>query len=190
MRSKPYTYDAIIRREYTKKSGKEIADGCLIKASTVRRVVERLGLKHDEATIERLKRKCHRNLLNINVDKAAYCEAVRRGVRRARRIHRIKLSIGSESPYHYQEKTITNRAYKAKFGLRKNFGYLYDDNEPYTMRYDEHTRRIVARRTFNEAYYEEKYKFTFKAIHDTAEPESEEETFDTTPSSAVRSFIC
>lgn len=130
--------------------------GAYLKCDTagLYKFAKKLGLKHTEETLARIKRKQMENL------KKAYSEEVnaKRKKTRARvqMMEEFRAMSGKPQMTNIRMKQMPNKSYHAKYHLIRKYGYFGYDGEPYTIGYDKNTKRC------NEEYFKKKYGFTFE----------------------------
>ncbi len=87
--------------------------------------------------------------------------------KRRRRMDELRILSGEQQRTGFRFGATTLRAYKAMHHLVHVYGYIRHPDEPYTLLYDEGTRRRIVgpesnRRVGTEQYYEKKYHINFK----------------------------
>lgn len=118
------------------------------------KLVKKLGLKHTEETSRRIKHKQMENL------KKAYSDEVnaKRKKTRARiqMMEKFRAISGEPQLTNIRMKQMPDKSYHAKYHLIHKHGYFGFEGEPYTIGYDQNTKRC------NEEYFKKKYGFKFE----------------------------
>lgn len=140
---------------YPVMSASEIARATGLSKSTVQRAARQLGVRHNQATMERLDReRRQRAVENVaNVDH----KAIGRKRRAMYRLEYFRLWEGKPQQTSLKLATISSRQYNTLWYLCKKRGYFHhEDDAELTLRYDGRTRR-----TRNEQRLAQKHGITF-----------------------------
>lgn len=122
-----------------------------------------IGVEHNAETKRRI-RECQTNGLR-KVKPERLKEAGRR-LHVLRRIEEMRVMSGQPQQTRIRLKTMPLRCYSAKWHLCRHYGYYECEGEPYTLLYDEKTRRRLNTRTriSSEEYYTKTYGLRFESL--------------------------
>lgn len=151
----------------------DVARAAGVSVYTVYRLVREHGgeLRHELATrrpdAEGIVRRCYPVMATADisakygishgtVNKIAAELGVTHGPEVLRRMDELRFLSGQPQRTRFRFKAMPVRIHKAKWHLCRKYGYMADGTDAYTLRYGGGTRRV------REAYYEGKYKLTFK----------------------------
>lgn len=151
--------EEIIRQYYPTMGSAEIAAKTGIKTATICQWAKKLKIKHTAETAERLKAKKREHMREIArtcIDKRIKTWKVRR------RIDELRIMQGQSQQTAHKFKELSSRAYSARQRLIKSRLYIKSDEDPYTLLYDNQTKRPAASSRHSEAHYEKAYHFRFK----------------------------
>ena len=152
-------YD-IVRRCYPTMSRIEIEREYGINRRRVSHLACKMGIRHTPETQLRISRQRQDNLMRHPPTKEQMMNGIRHREAR-RRIDEWRMAEGKPQLTHLRLRTMTVRAYKAKWNLISRHGYIADPDEPYTLFYDSRTRR-AHHSHFDEDYFTERYHLTFR----------------------------
>lgn len=154
-------WERIVRKYYPTMAGHEIERKFGMTNNYANKTARRLGLRHDAETEERIRRESLRNLEENrrNIDQARRTKRWKA----TRRLDEMRMWNGEPQRTHFRMKAVTRRAYAAMWNLTNKYGYYFCEGEPYTLLYDEETRRRpVGGGRGSEEFYKEKYKLKFE----------------------------
>lgn len=147
-----------VRKYYPTMSCTEVASIVGVDASMVWRCAHRLGIKHEEATSDRLKKKAKSRLVT---GKRTITEAELRKrsetQKRIRRAESYRVAIGMKQKTKYHVRTVPIKTEHAMALLRRDYNYFYDTVDDMTMYYDSETKRNP-----REQYFIDKYHLRFE----------------------------
>lgn len=150
---------------YPTRTASEIAAETGLSTSTVRRWARRLGLAHDPETLDSIaEEKRARLAMNRTPESRARQSAT---YRRRRKADYLRFLSGQ--PLETRFRFVPEKTRKAMWHLERTRDYFRVEGEPYTLCYDEQTRRLTGSR--DEAYYASRYGIRFLP----ADPEEGEE---------------
>lgn len=154
----PECLECIVRENIDKMSFNEIKRK--FGVSSVSQIAHRLGLEQSAELKERLRLE---NLQRLRASKKDF-KAIAAKCKRLRKMDELRVMSGLPQKTKFKIKTITKKSYKAKWWLIKQYGYYACDGEPYTLLYDETTKRMPFHETkkHTERYYTEKYGLCFE----------------------------
>lgn len=166
--------EALVRQHYPHLSGHEIDRRFGPTRGTASRIAKRLGITHTAETLRRLHDENQARL--VESQKQVDTKARARKWKARRRFDELRILEGKPQRSNHKFLRTPRRTYNAKNWLIRIHGYLQDPDEPYTLRYDAHTRRRPRKehtRRFigTEDYYEEKYHIQFKPYETTVDQE-------------------
>lgn len=143
-----------VRKHYPTMTAREISVMFGYSKTRVTTWAERLGVRHDDATEERIRQEKLRRLAvaRLHTDRKAAAEKRMK----KRKYDELRVMSGLKPLTRLKMRTIHPSAYKSRWYLEKRYGYFTVDGEPYSLYYDSETRRCR-----NEAYYTEKYGLKF-----------------------------
>lgn len=147
------TYERISRM-YETMTAREIFEETKIPISTVIGIASRLGLKHDNATQDRINR-CRRASLDKYWTKEKYEESGRKRHRKYK-MEEVRVMSGMRQETNLRIRKLSKTALSAKMYLHKTYGYSYCEDEPLTLLWKDGMRRCK-----RESYYTEKFGFKF-----------------------------
>lgn len=120
-----------------------------------------LGLKHTdefEAELrEKSRARCIENFKNADH------KAAGRKLKAKRKLEEMRVWEGKPQLTRMKIARIGNRAYSARRRLVREHGYIEDEDNLFTLYYDEDTERRM-KKPYDEAYYVERYKFKFEEL--------------------------
>lgn len=152
---------------YPTRTASEIAAETGLSTSTVKRWARRLGLAHDPETLERIdEEKRARLAMNRTPESRARQSAT---YRRRRKADYLRFLSGQPLETRFRFRVVPEKTRKAMWHLERTRDYFRVEGEPYTLCYDEQTRRLTGSR--DEAYYASRYGIRFLP----ADPEEGEE---------------
>lgn len=160
-------WERIVRENYREMSGHEIERRFGITPGRANKIAQQLRLRHSPECEERLKREAYGRIRDRGHTPEARAKAARTWKAR-RRMDEMRSWEGRPQQTRLPLAKTTRRAYKAKWRLAAEHGYLTSAADPYAMLYDGRTRRLTGRTAdgrawpFDERYYEQKYKLKFK----------------------------
>lgn len=158
-------WEEIVREHYADMSGHEIERKFGITLGRANKIAADLGLKHSQETLDRLRREHYERLAKCRPE-----NAVKRAKTWKRRYLMDKLRAMSGEPQRTKFRfglLRPYRTYKAMWHLCRTYGYLMSDEHPFTLFYDEHTRRRPLDKGHgSERYYEERYHLKILSSYD------------------------
>lgn len=144
----------IVRRCYPVMATADISAKYGISHGTVNKIAAELGVTHGPEVLRRMGDE--RNARLAAAREATDREEAQRKRRITRRMDELRFLSGQPQRTRFRFKAMPVRIHKAKWHLCRKYGYMADGTDAYTLRYGGGTRRV------REAYYEGKYKLTFK----------------------------
>ena len=156
---------AIVRKYYPTMAGHEIERRFGITHNRANKIAADLGIRHTPETEARLREEAAQ-CLKRNLHKMDHVARAKTWKRR-RRMDELRILSGEQQRTGFRFGATTLRAYKAMHHLVHVYGYIRHPDEPYTLLYNEGTRRRIVgpesnRRVGTEQYYEKKYHINFK----------------------------
>lgn len=145
------------KKYYATTTGNEIARRIGCTRGLINKIAKRLGLKHNEGVL-------HEAIVRGSKTRKRNPESYQKGARKRKiryRMEEYRVWEGKPQLTKLRLKKIGYKAYKAKWHLVNHYGY-YESNEPYTILYDEKTRRRPLTGKHSEEYYIKKYGFKFE----------------------------
>jgi len=156
-------WERIVKEHYATMTGHEIERKFGMTNNYANKTARRLGLRHGAETEERIRREALRNLREglKNVDQAAKTKRWKT----TRRLDEMRVWNGEPQRTRFRMKAVTRRAYAAMWNLMRKYGYYFCEGEPYTLLYDDDTRRRpVGGGRGSEEFYAAKYGIEFHGI--------------------------
>lgn len=158
-------WEAIVRKFYPTMAGHEIERAFGITFNRANKIAADLGLKHTPETLKRLRQEASKRFKE-NIKKIDD-EARTKKWKVRRRIDELRIMEGKPQQTNLRFRDTPKRTYNIKSHLVRTYGYIKSPDDPYTLLYDENTkRRIVGpkstRKIGTEQYYENKYHLKFK----------------------------
>ena len=149
-----------IRKMWPTHSSSEIAEVLGVCMMTVASAANRMKLKHDDATVVRIKQKRLHNLRSPE-SRAKMAETQKRGVR----IDKWRIANGMKPIKKRHYNMLPRRIRGAKYRLTCNNNYFVDDSigDIYALYYDGETKRLPLSR---EEYYHDRYGLNFVKADD------------------------
>lgn len=152
----PIMEDAI-RKLFPTMSSNELAKFTGFNASVIARCARRLGVEHDDATIERLSKKSKSCLITgrriiSKEELLKRSESIKRTWKRES--YRVAVGLPQKTKYHIR--TVPIKTVKAMANLRLVYNYFYDKVDDMTLYYDSQTKRNP-----REQYFIDKYHLKF-----------------------------
>ena len=143
-----------IKTMYPKMTANEIAQELGLTKSQIQWQATKMGLKHDNATIDRINAE-RNSILRSYWDAEKYAKKGRKHHLLHKRDEMLVLS-GMSQKTKLRIKKMTAKALNAKMYLKKRYNYFYLEGEPLILCFDEDTTRCK-----REQYYTEKFGFQF-----------------------------
>lgn len=151
----------IVKENYATMAGHEIERKYGITRNRANKIARDLGLRHTQETEERIRREAAERLIASR----GHVDERKRRWKLTRRMDELRVLSGQPQQTGFKFKSITRRAYAAKWYLCHRYGYYECEGEPYTLLYDGRTRRRPERGAVaSEEYYARKYKLKFERI--------------------------
>lgn len=139
---------------YPNHSVMEISAHLKCNCAGLYKFAKKLGLKHTDATIKRIKRK---QMENLRLAHSEVVNAKRKKTRaRVQMMEEFRAISGKPQLTKIRMKQMPTNAYNARYHLVRKYGYFTYDGEPYVLGYDQNTKRC------NEEYFKKKYGFKFE----------------------------
>ena len=152
-----------VRRYYPTMTAREIAVKFGYGKTRVTVWAKRLGVRHDTATEERIRRERCERLAGARRHMDYKAAAEKR--RKRREYDELRVMSGLKPLTRLRLAVIRPASYKSRWYLERKYDYFTVEGEPYNLYYDSGTRRCG-----KEAYYTEKYGLKFiKADEDETE---------------------
>lgn len=148
-----------IKVMYETMTAKEIAEKLGVSASSVQFQASKHGYQHNQETIKRLNEE-RLSPLKKYWTKERYAEKGRKTHLLYKREELLILS-GLKQHTKLRIRKMQPKALNAKIYLHKKYNYFYYEGEPFTLCYDNETRRHP-----KEQYYTDKFGFEFIAASD------------------------
>ena len=152
-----------VRRYYPTMTAREIAVKFGYSKARVTVWAERIGVRHDAATEERIRRERCERLAEARRHMDYKAAAEKR--RKRREYDELRVMSGLKQLTRLRISSIRPASYNSRWYLERKYDYFTVEGEPYSLYYDSGTRRCR-----NEAYFTEKYGLKFiKADEDETE---------------------
>ena len=153
MRSNPENIE-LVKKYYPTMTGGEMQAKFGILKGSAEKIAHRLGIKHTDETMARIRQKFRNNITN-NRYKIDYAKSSKKAQIK-RRIDQFRVWEGKPQLTKFTIARTSAKVRRTKWYLIKRYAYI-ETTEPYTLMYDKDTHRI------NERYYIDKYKLKFIA---------------------------
>lgn len=147
-------YKDTVTRLWATHSASEIEEATGLAKSRIIEWAKRLGLKHTQATEDRLKRKKADASVKARRNIEDFQERKSKSWKRTRKLDYLRFISGQEQQTKFQFPKYPERVYKAIYHLVNNYGYFQDEEVGgcYTMYYDEQTKRTPKEHLYIERY--------------------------------------
>lgn len=151
----------VVRENYRKMSGRGIDRYFGYPLGTANSIIRKFGMIRNAEDDESVQRYVLRHTQELRVKMDISIRVKKWKIRR--RLDEMRVWEGKPQKTKFKLRRITDRAYKIKWYLMHKYGYYADDDNPYTLLYDESTIRLgVSRLSRQESYYEKKYGLKFE----------------------------
>lgn len=142
----------LVRKYFPTMTGSEMQEQFGIRKGLAEKIAHRLGIKHTDDTMARIRQNFVSNI-NNNRYKIDFYKSSRKAQLK-RKIDQYRVWEGKPQLTKFKLAATNRKTYAAKWYLIHRYGYI-ETTEPYTLMYDKNTQRA------NEKYYIDKYKLEF-----------------------------